>query len=87
LVTLRECRRSGSALRRHWVIYRMSSLTPELDRSRTPTLLTTNPDDPEWAPAAASAAAAHLRDGALVILPGSGRVGPLLQAAPAAERS
>jgi hypothetical protein len=66
-----------------WLSLRRRDLTPELDRSRTPTLLATNPDDPEWTSAAASAAAAHLRDGTLVILPGSGRVGPLLQAAPA----
>lgn len=32
--------------------------------------------------AAAQAAAAHLRNGALAILPGSGHIGPLLQAAP-----
>jgi pimeloyl-ACP methyl ester carboxylesterase len=66
-----------------WLSLRRRDLTPELGRLRMPVLLTTNPDDPEWDTAAASAAAARLRDGALVILPGSGRVGPLLQAAPA----
>jgi pimeloyl-ACP methyl ester carboxylesterase len=35
------------------------------------------------APVHAGAATAHLRNGALVILPGSGHIGPLLQAAPA----
>ena len=35
-----------------------------------------------WTTTAARAAAAHLRTGALVILPGAGHVGPLLQAAP-----
>jgi pimeloyl-ACP methyl ester carboxylesterase len=79
----RRAERRGMFDAIRWLSLRRRDLTPELDRSRTPTLLTTNPDDPEWAPAAASAAAAHLRDGALVILPGSGRVGPLLQAAPA----
>jgi hypothetical protein len=34
-----------------------------------------------WTVADARAAAAHLRAAALVILPGAGRVGPLLQAA------
>ena len=66
-----------------WLSLRRRDLTPELGRLRVPTLLTTNPDDPEWDTAAASAAAARLRDGALAILPGCGRVGPLLQAAPA----
>ena len=66
-----------------WLSLRRRDLTPELGRLPMPTLLTTNPDDPEWDAAAASAAAARLRDGALVILPGSGRVGPLLQAASA----
>ena len=35
-----------------------------------------------WTTTAAHAAAAHLRAGAVVILPGAGHVGPLLQAAP-----
>jgi hypothetical protein len=35
-----------------------------------------------WAVADARAAAGRLRHGALAILPGSGHVGPLLQAAP-----
>src|SRR5215472_16315911 len=40
-------------------------------------------DAPEWDRAAPRGGPARLRDGALVILPGSGRVGPLLQGAPA----
>ena len=66
-----------------WLSLRRRDLTPALDRSGTPTLLSTGPDDPMWTTAAARAAAAHLRNGALVILPGSGHIGPLLQAAPA----
>jgi hypothetical protein len=49
----------------------------------TPTLLNTGPHDPMWTTGAARAGAAQLRDGALVILFGSGHIGPLLQAAPA----
>ena len=62
-----------------WLSLRRRDLTPQLDRSRTPTL-PTNPCDPEWTTAAASAAPP---DGALVILPGSDRLGPLLPTAPA----
>jgi pimeloyl-ACP methyl ester carboxylesterase len=58
-------------------------LTPVLDRLATPTLLTTGTNDPMWTVANARAAAAHLANGALVILPGAGHIGPLLQAAPA----
>lgn len=58
-------------------------LTSTLDQVDTPTLLTTGPADPMWPTAAARAAAAHLRNGALVILPGEGHIGSLLQAAPA----
>jgi pimeloyl-ACP methyl ester carboxylesterase len=54
-----------------------------LDRLATPTLLTTGTSDPMWTTANARAAAAHLANGALVILPGAGHIGPLLQAAPA----
>jgi pimeloyl-ACP methyl ester carboxylesterase len=65
-----------------WLSLGRPDLTPVLDRLETPTLLTTNADDPMWTVAAAQAAAAHLRNGALAILPGSGHIGPLLQAAP-----
>ncbi len=58
-------------------------LTPVLDRIATPTLLTTGEHDPMWTTTNARAAAAHLANGALVILPGAGHIGPLLQAAPA----
>ena len=65
-----------------WLSLGRPDLTPVLDRLETPTLLTTNADDPMWTIAAAQAAAARLRNGALAILPGSGHIGPLLQAAP-----
>lgn len=65
-----------------WLSLRRRDLTGVLDTLLTPTLLTTGPDDPMWTTTAARAAAAHLRTGALVILPGAGHVGPLLQAAP-----
>lgn len=79
----RRAERRGMFDAIRWLSLRRRDLTPELGLLPTPALLTTNPDDPEWDTAAASAAAARLRDGALVILPGSGRIGPLLQAAPA----
>jgi pimeloyl-ACP methyl ester carboxylesterase len=79
----RRAQRRGMFDAIRWLSLRRRDLTPELGRLQAPTLLTTNPDDPEWDTAAASAASARLRDGVLVILPGAGRVGPLLQAAPA----
>ncbi|HEX6678312.1 MAG TPA: alpha/beta fold hydrolase [Actinomycetes bacterium] len=66
-----------------WLSLARPDLTPVLDRLGTPTLLTTGENDPMWTTANARAAAAHLANGALVILPGAGHVGPLLQAAPA----
>jgi pimeloyl-ACP methyl ester carboxylesterase len=51
-----------------------------LDTIRTPTLLTTGAHDPMWTAGNARAAAGHLSHGALVILPGAGHIGPLLQA-------
>lgn len=63
-----------------WLSLARPDLTDVLDRLETPTLLTTGRDDPMWTVQAARSAADHLRNGALVILPGSGHVGPLLQA-------
>jgi pimeloyl-ACP methyl ester carboxylesterase len=66
-----------------WLSLARPDLTPLLDRLDTPpTLLTTGTSDPMWTTANARAAAAHLANGALVILPGAGHIGPLLQAAP-----
>ncbi len=76
----RRAERRGMSDAIRWLSLRRPDLTPVLDRLGTPTLLTTGPDDPMWTTAAARTAAAHLRNGALVILPGSGHIGPLLQA-------
>ena len=78
----RRAERRGMFDAIRWLSLGRPDLTPVLDRLETPTLLTTNADDPMWTIAAAQAAAAHLRNGALAILPGSGHIGPLLQAAP-----
>jgi pimeloyl-ACP methyl ester carboxylesterase len=43
-------------------------------------MLTTGTSDPMWTTTNANAAAAHLSRGALVVLPGAGHIGPLLQA-------
>jgi pimeloyl-ACP methyl ester carboxylesterase len=63
-----------------WLSLARRDLTDVLDRLKTPTLLTTGHHDPMWTTQAARSAASHLHNGALVILPGSGHVGPLLQA-------
>jgi pimeloyl-ACP methyl ester carboxylesterase len=57
-------------------------VTDVLDGLDPPALLTTGPDDPMWTVASARAAAAHLRTGEAVVLPGAGHVGPLLQCVP-----
>jgi pimeloyl-ACP methyl ester carboxylesterase len=64
-----------------WLSLDRPDLTPLLDRLATPTLLTTGQHDPMWTTDNARIAAAHLANGALVILPGAGHIGPLLQAA------
>ena len=79
----RRADRRGMYAAVRWLSLRRPDLTPVLARLDTPTLLTTGVDDPMWTVASARAAAAHLRRGALVILPGAGHIGPLLQAAPA----
>jgi pimeloyl-ACP methyl ester carboxylesterase len=65
-----------------WFSINRRDLTPVLDRLGTPTLLATNHHDPLWTVADTRAAAGHLQRGGLVILPGAGHIGPLLQAAP-----
>jgi pimeloyl-ACP methyl ester carboxylesterase len=65
-----------------WLSLARTDLTSTLDRVNTPTLLTTGTSDPMSTTTNANAAAAHLTHGALVILPGAGHIGPLLQAAP-----
>jgi pimeloyl-ACP methyl ester carboxylesterase len=66
-----------------WLSLGRPDLTQVLDRLQVPSLLTTGEHDPMWTVASARAASAHLANGALVILPAAGHVGPILQAAPA----
>ena len=79
----RRADRRGMAAAIGWLSLARPDLTPVLDRLQIPSLLTTGEHDPMWTVDSARAAAAHLANGALVILPGAGHVGPLLQAAPA----
>jgi pimeloyl-ACP methyl ester carboxylesterase len=58
-------------------------LTPLLAKISTPTLICAAADDPTWTPADAARAAGRLPNGASVILPGSGHIAPLFEAAPA----
>ena len=62
-----------------WLSLRRPDLTAALDRIDCPTLFTTCPDDPGWTMTAAQAATEHLRNGALVITPGNGHIGPVLR--------
>jgi pimeloyl-ACP methyl ester carboxylesterase len=66
-----------------WLSLRRPDLTPVLTGLVTPTVLTTGADDPMWTVPAARAAASHLPNGAAVVLPGAGHVGPLLRQMPA----
>ena len=79
----RRADRRGMQAAIGWLSLGRPDLTPVLDRLDTPTLLTTGEHDPMWTVGSARAAAAHLPRGALVVLPGAGHIGPLLQAAPA----
>jgi pimeloyl-ACP methyl ester carboxylesterase len=65
-----------------WLSLARLDLTPVLPRVVAPTVLTTGTDDPMWTVADARAAVGHLPHGALVVLPGSGHIGPLLRAVP-----
>jgi pimeloyl-ACP methyl ester carboxylesterase len=78
----RRAGRRGMYDATRWFSIRRPDLTPVLDRLDTPTLLATNHNDDMWTVANARAAASHLHRGGLVILPGDGHIGPLLQAAP-----
>jgi pimeloyl-ACP methyl ester carboxylesterase len=78
----RRAERRGMFDAIRWLSLRRTDLGPALGRLEVPTLLVTNADDAMWTVAAAESAAARLRNGALAILPGSGHIGPLLQAAP-----
>jgi pimeloyl-ACP methyl ester carboxylesterase len=76
----RRASRRGMYAAIRWASLDRPDLTPVLDTISTPTLLTTGAHDPMWTVGNARAAAGHLSDGALVILPGAGHIGPLLQA-------
>ncbi len=78
----RRADRRGMYDATRWFSIRRQDLTPVLHRLDVPVLLATNRDDPLWTVADARAAAGRLRRGGLVILPGEGHIGPLLQAAP-----
>jgi pimeloyl-ACP methyl ester carboxylesterase len=78
----RRAERRGMFDAIRWLSLRRPDLGPVLSQLETPTLLTTNADDAMWTVTAARSAAGRLRNGGLAILPGSGHVGPLLQAAP-----
>lgn len=78
----RRADRRGLYAATRWFSIRRRDLTPVLERLDVPVLLATNHHDPLWTVADARAAAGHLRRGGLVILPGKGHIGPLLQAAP-----
>ena len=67
-----------------WLSLRRPDLTTVLDRLDTPTLLATAREDPLWTVPATRAAAAHPRHAAMVVLPGAGHIGPLLDSTPEA---
>jgi pimeloyl-ACP methyl ester carboxylesterase len=76
----RRADRRGMYAAIRWLSLGRRDLTPVLDTIGAPTLLTTGAHDPMWTTTNAHAAAAHLPQGGLVILPGAGHIGPLLQA-------
>ena len=65
------------------VSLRRPDLTPLLSEISAPALLCAAAGDPYWTPADAASAASRLPNGAPVILPGSGHLAPLFEAAPA----
>jgi pimeloyl-ACP methyl ester carboxylesterase len=76
----RRADRRGMHDATQWFSIRRQDLTPVLDRLGTPTLLATDRNNPMWTVEDARAAAGRLHRGGLVILPGAGHIGPLLQA-------
>lgn len=76
----RRADRRGMYAAIRWVSLDRPDLTPVLDTISTPTLLTTGTHDPMWTISNARASVGHLTQGALVVLPGAGHIGPLLQA-------
>ncbi|MGS0684430.1 alpha/beta fold hydrolase [Nakamurella sp. GG22] len=67
-----------------WLSLTRPNLTSVLEGLDVPTVLATGQDDPMWTVQAARAAAVHLPQGTMTILPGAGHVGPLLHRTPAA---
>jgi pimeloyl-ACP methyl ester carboxylesterase len=76
----RRANRRGMYSAIRWLSIGRPDLTPVLDTIGTPTLLTTGAHDPMCTASSTHAAAGHLSQGAFVILPGAGHIGPLLQA-------
>ena len=58
-------------------------LTPLFAKISAPTLICVAVGDPYWTPADAARAAGRLPNGASIILPESGHIAPLFEAAPA----
>ncbi len=77
----RRADRRGMYDATRWFSIGRPDLTSVLDRLGTPTLLATDRNNPMWTVDDAGAAADRLQRGGLVILPGHGHIGPLLQAA------
>jgi pimeloyl-ACP methyl ester carboxylesterase len=63
-----------------WLSLDRADLTPTLRQLTTPTLLVANGNDPMWTVSAATAAIEGHPQAALALTPGSGHIGPLLQA-------
>jgi pimeloyl-ACP methyl ester carboxylesterase len=76
----RRADRRGMYAAIRWLSLGRPDLTAVLDTIGAPTLLTTGAHDPMCTASSAHAAAGHLSQGAFVILPGAGHIGPLLQA-------
>ncbi len=78
----RASRRGMSGAIRSVSLHR-PDLTPLLTTISAPALICAAAGDPTWTPADAASAADRLLNGAPVILPGSGHIAPLFEAAPA----
>ncbi len=77
--TFARAHRRGMLTAIESISLRRPDLTPRLADVAAPTLLTTGTDDPMWRVADAQAAADRLPNGALVVLPTTGPLGPLFQ--------
>jgi pimeloyl-ACP methyl ester carboxylesterase len=79
----RRASRRGMSCAIRSVSLRRPDLTPLLTTISAPALICAAAGDPSWTPADAASAASRLPNGAPVILPGSGHLAPLFEAAPA----